>query len=308
VQKLNTKVGGIVENYTQRYNGDNKNFTVFLPYINIQYIHNKKFNVVAKFHSVADYPDINQLIPYKVAQDSLMYAEGNPGLKTVITNTVGLDFNMMGFITLSPYYSFDNSHIASYVSIDPDNNHHYLSQMVNVDKYERYGIGLNFTVPFGKTIFWQNRLDWYKNRLAYNGESYDVNNFAINSNIIYVNSKAGIVAGLILQKQANKEAGIQGYSTNGNDILLSMFRKSFFKQRLNVSAYYMLPVNMGLKYNLPNLTETNSYYQLSHMSLNLIKNLMFFEISYRFASGKEAKAKTSSDSDAEQKKKSMFGL
>ena len=122
VQKLNAKVGGIVENNVQKYNGTSTDFTSFLPYVNIQYTINKNLNVVAKYHSGATYPSIDQLNPYKIAQDSLLYSVGNPGLKIGNEQTLGVDLNIMNFITLSPYYTFNNSQITNFIEMDPSNS------------------------------------------------------------------------------------------------------------------------------------------------------------------------------------------
>jgi hypothetical protein len=307
-EKLNTKVGGIVENYTQSFDGSSKNLTSVLPYINIQYVASPKFNIVAKYHSWADYPSIDQLTPYKTVVDSLMWSIGNPSLKTAIYHTLGLEFHIMNFINISPYYSYDDTRIASYVS-KADDNIHYVTQNVNADKYKRYGITMDFTLPLSKSIFWQNWMDWYKNTLSYNGESGTTHNFVLNSTLVYMAPKAGIVTGAVLQKQISREATIQGYSSGGNDIALLFFQKSLLKQKLNITLLYMLPVKMGLTYEQGNLTQTPSYYQLSHTSLNLIKNLAFIEINYHFNAGRQVTKKTANnDDDNKNKKKGGFGL
>jgi hypothetical protein len=308
-QKLNAKVGGIVENNIQKYNGTSTNFTSFLPYVNIQYTINKNLNVVAKYHSGTSYPSIDQLNPYKIAQDSLLYSVGNPGLKIGNEQTLGIDVNIMNFITLSPYYTFNNSQIANFVEIDPANNRHFISQTVNADKYQNYGVKLDFTLPIGKKIFWKSDINWFKNSLEYYNQKNTVNNWVINSNLIYMEPQKGFMAGLVLQKQMSRYATVQGYNTNGNDLMLAMLRQSFLKQKLNVGLYYMLPINMGLKYNIVNTTSTASYYQQSKTSLEFIKNLTFIEISYRFSAGKSVKkAQITDDDELKSSKKSGIGL
>ena len=308
-EKINTKVGGIVENYTQSYTGNSKNLTVFLPYLNIQYIAGKNLNIVARYQSNADYPSINQLNPFKIAQDSLMYSVGNPDLKTGIKNRLGLDINIMNFITLSPFYDFNHSQITNYISVDPENNQHYINQTVNVDSYSRFGANLDFTLPLGKHIFWRNRIGWNQSSMAYNAENYKVNNWTLNTNLIYMLQEKGLMGGLIVQKQSFKNVTIQGYNTNGSDLALIMLRKSFLKDNLNVSLFYALPIDWGLNYVQNNETTAASYYQKSYTSLNLIKNMAFIEISYRFASGKTLKKKqVSTDNEMDQKTKGGFGL
>lgn len=308
-QKLNAKVGGIVENNIQKYNGTSTNFTSFLPYVNIQYTINKNLNVVAKYHSGTTYPSIDQLNPYEIAQDSLLYSVGNPGLKIGNEQTLGIDINVMNFITLSPYYTFNNSQITNFIEVDPSNNRHFLSQTVNADKYKSYGVKLDFTLPFGKKVFWKNNINWFENSLEYNNQSSTANNWLINSNLIYMEPQKGFMAGLILQKQMSRYASIQGYTTNNNDLCLAMLRQSFLKQKLTVGVYYILPIDMGLKYDIVNTTNTVSYYQQSKTSLNFIKNLTFFEISYRFNAGKSVKkVQVTDDDELKSSKKSGIGL
>ena len=308
IQQISLKAGAIVENYTQKNSTSNVNRTAIMPYANIQYAPSQKFNVVAKYHVGAGYPDINQLSPFRTAQDSLMWSIGNPALRTNINHSLSLDINIQNFITLTPYYNFNHSSIASYVSIDPTNSALYLSQNVNADKYEQYGASLNFTIPFGKTIFWQNRLDWNKNRMAYLDDSYNTNNFTANSTLVYVMQKAGLVAGVVYQKMLRHEVSIQGYGSNGNNLLLAFLQKSFFKEKLNASLMYIFPVNF-ISYDQSSLTQAKSYYQYSNVNLNLIKNLVFLEISYRFNAGKQVKKKQSDDSDEiTRSKKGGIGL
>ncbi len=308
-EKLNTKLGGIVENYTQKYQNESKNLTVFLPYANIQYIANPKFNIVARYQSNAQYPTINQLNPYKMAIDSLMYSAGKPGLNTGINNTIGLDFNIMNAITLSPYYTFNNSYLSTFVGIDPDNANYYLTQSVNAEKYEQYGVRLNFTIPFSKKFFWQNNINWSESKISYLNESNMVDNWRINSNLIYVEPSKGLVAGLIYQKQTTKNIIIQGYNSNDNDLVLAMLRKSFFKEKLNVSLYYVAPINIGLTYDLPNTTKATGYYNFSTSRMSFIKNLTFIEVSYNLSAGKKTKKQqVSTDDEFNSGKKGGFGL
>jgi len=308
-EKLNTKLGGIVENYKQQYNGESKNLTILLPYANVQYTFSKNFNIVARYQSNAEYPTINQLNPYRMAEDSIMYSVGNPALKTGANNRVGLDFNIFNAITLSPFYSFNNSSISSYIDKDPTNNQLYLKQNVNADLEQSYGVKLNFTVPFGKQLFWQNYVAWSRNTIEYNHEFNSANNTSINTNLIYVNQPKGMVAGLIYQKQLTRNIEIQSYGTGGNDIALLMLRKSFFKQKLNTTLFYALPIDMGLKYDLPGQSVANGYNQTNMARMHFIKNLIFIEVSYNLSAGKKTKKiESSADDELSGTKKGGFGL
>ncbi|WP_293053934.1 outer membrane beta-barrel protein [Paludibacter sp.] len=306
LKKWKMKGGGVLETYHQNYLGESRNVSAFLPYFNLQFTASPKFNVVAKYHTFADYPSMDQLTPFKTASDSLTWNVGNPDLKTAIYQKLGLEFHIMNFITIEPYYHFDNKRIASFVS--NVGKYYYISN-VNADLYQRYGVQLNFTLPLSKTIFWQNWMDFYKNHLEFNGVGTTVRNSLINSTLVYVNPKIGLTAGAVLQKQLCKDAAIQGYTSNNNDLIVLFINKSLMKQKLNITLMYMPPVEMGLKYEQTNVTEAGSYYQMSRASLNLIKNLTFVEVNYHFNAGKEVKKRESvPDGDAAKKKSGGIGL
>jgi hypothetical protein len=308
-EKWNAKIGGIVEHYQQKYTGSSNNFNTFLPYVNVQYVAGKKFNVIAKYHSNAGYPTINQLNPYKIVQDSLLYTVGNPDLKTGNQQTIGLDFNLLNVITISPYYSFNKSYLTSCIEPDPDKNNFFLNKHVNADNYRNYGVNADFTVPFGKKLFWKNNVGVYRSEVAYKSWSNSLDNVRINSNLIYFDPANNNFIGLIYQKQVYKDVLVQGYNMNGNDLLLVMLRKSFFKQKLNVGLSYIFPFETGLNYDLINTVNTANYTQRSHLRMEFVKNLVFLDISYRFNAGKTIKSKQqSNDEELNTNKKGAFGL
>jgi len=303
--KLRLKTGGIFENYHQTYGGASKDVSVFLPYLNVQYIPSQKFNMVAKYHTFANYASMDQLTPFKTASDSLTWNIGNPDLKTSVLQTLGVEFHILNFLNIEPYYQFDNQRISSYIS--KVGKYYYVGN-VNADLYERYGIKANFTLPLSKKLFWQNQWDFFRNNMRYNGEQTGVNSSVINSTLVYVDPAKGITVGAILQKQISKSASIQGYSENGNDLAIFMLRKSMMKQRLNMTLFYIPPINMGLKYKQDNIASVSDYYSRSTAGLNLIKNLIFFEINYHFNTGKEVKQRQSSTDTDAVKGKSGIGL
>lgn len=305
IVQLRLKTGGVFETYHQTYRATSKNVNVFLPYINVQYIASKKFNMVAKYHTFASYVSMDRLTPFKTAADSLAWNIGNPDLKTSVMQTFGLEFHINNFLKIEPYYQFDNKRVSSYITkVD---KYYYLGN-VNSDLYDRYGIKANFTLPLSKKLFWQNQFDIYRSSIKYNSEQTVVKSSILNSSLIYTDPSRGITAGAILQKQLVKTASIQGYSEGGDDLLVLMLRKSFLKQQLNMTLLYIPPIELGLKYTNQNETKTGDYYLRSTTNLNLIKNLVFFEVNYRLSSGKKVKQRQNiPDTDAVQSK-SGFGL
>jgi Outer membrane receptor for ferrienterochelin and colicins len=300
------KGGGILETYHQEYSGSSRNMHVFLPYFNLQYIPSPKFNIVAKYHTFADYPSMDQLTPFVTASDSLTWNVGNPNLKTAMYQKLELGFHILNFLTIEPYYHFDNHRITSYVT---NVGKYYYMGTVNASLYQRYGVRLNFTVPLTKKIFWQNEMDFYKNRLEHNGEGTTVKNSMINSTLVYVNPAIGLTTGAVLQKQLCKNAAIQGYASENNDLFLLLISKALMKQKLNMTLIYMPPIDLGQTYEQATVTQAANYYQQSRVSLNLIKNLVLFEVNYHFNTGKEVKKRGAvPDADETKKKSGGFGL
>ena len=287
-KQLNMKVGGMVEFFHQTYQDLSQAQTAFLPFVNIQYKPIDKFNVTVKYHSWATYPDISQLSPFTAQLDTLTWSVGNPDLKMSNYNELSLDLNFLQRFTLTPFYAFDNSNIQQYIW---EENGQYFQSNVNADKFRIYGLRFYFTYPLMKTLFWQNWMDMEDVHLSYKEASNRRTRFQFNSSLIYNLSKWNATAGVILQKDITKNPLLQGYNSWGNDLLLLMLQKNFFKNRLSCSLLYSPPIFDNMK---SSYTKAGSYEDSSKLWLNAIKNIMLVQINYHFNSGKQVNIKKSS--------------
>ena len=308
-KQLSMKVGGMVEFFHQTYQGMGQNLsqsqTAFLPFANIQYSPLKNFSVTAKYHAWPSYPDIGQLSPFMAQADTLTWSVGNPDLKPANYQEASLQFNIFQRFTIEPFYGFDNSNIQQYIE---EKNGLYYQSSVNANKFRTYGLRVNFTYPLMKTLFWQNWMDWENVRLSYNDASSQYTKFQLNSFLYYSIPKLDGAAGVGIQKMITKNPTLQGYNTWGNDAFLLLIQKNFFKKRLSCTLIYVPPVNF-LQYSQGSYVKTPTYYSSIHSGLDLLKNLMIFQINYHFNAGKQVNIKKSSlDSETAAPTKKSGGI
>lgn len=303
---LRIKAGGMVELYSQYNSNSRQKQHAFMPFLNFMFAPNQQVNIIAKYHSTVNYPDIDQLTPFQTAIDSLMWSIGNPNLKMAINHETGLAFNLLNAITIEPYYRFTVGRMGNIVQ---QQGTWYYTFPVNATHYERYGVRANFIIPITKQISWKNRLDFFANQVSYQQEKSSQKNYQWNSNLMYINPKAGLSTGFVVQKQAYNEVDIQGFQTQENNLTAFFVQKSLMKDKLNITLLYVPPIKMGLNYEEKNVISTGSYQQTSKTSLYLIKNLIFVEVNYLFYSGRKVSKKaTLNNQENETTKNKGLGL
>ena len=293
-QKLSMKVGSTVEFFHQTYQGENQDLsqmrTAFLPFINIKYNPINKFSVTAKYHSWPTYPAIGQLSPFTAQMDTLTWSVGNPDLGMSNYQEASLEFNILQRFTIEPFYAFDHSNIQQYIWEDADK---YYQGSVNADKFEIYGLRVNFMYPLTKALFWQNSLNLEDMHISYKEADTKRTRFYLNSVLMYNLPKWNASAGVGLQKMRTQNPTLLGYNPYGDDVLFLMIQKSFFKNRLNCSLLYALPVNF-FKYSEDSYAKATNYEAFTHNGTSLLKNFMMLRLNYHFSTGKQVKIKKSS--------------
>lgn len=65
-------------------------------------------------------PNLQYISPFVIYSDTKDYTSGNPYLKPVTTNRVGLDYTFMGNLVVGMYYSVSNNMISQVISMDED--------------------------------------------------------------------------------------------------------------------------------------------------------------------------------------------
>ena len=88
--------------------------------------------------------------PFVIYSDTKDYTSGNPYLKPVTTNRVGLDYTFMGNLVVGMYYSVSNNMISQVISMDEDSR---LTETKWENARKNKNLGLNF-------MYFYNRQKW----------------------------------------------------------------------------------------------------------------------------------------------------
>ncbi len=284
-KKFGVKLGLAAETSNPKTDAGKLNYFIYLPYADVKYKLSNLFDFKLKYRSNSEYPDISQVNPFESRYDNQTVRIGNPKLKPEVTHRLSLETNIMGgFAKIEPYYHFSNNYITEFVSMKNDTVMQY--SFDNVGNYSNYGLRLNFTIPFGKSIFWQNDFDFYNTIIEYKQNKNKVNDFTMNSQLVYVNEKSGFVGGAKYQKENRKYLTAMGYNMWNNDYWLLFVQKPFFKQRLSVMCAYLLPITYGVNFNQGTYIKTVNYIETRTNDVSILKNFIVLEISYRFNKGK----------------------
>ena len=299
-KKLSYKFGIAAEMSLPEAFGKQTRYFIYQPYADIKYNVMKMLNIKFKYRSSSIYPSLSEANPNTMVIDNQTEMKGNPLLQPAVKHKISLRFNgLMGLISVEPYYHVSNNYIGQVGTLRSDGIFEYTYE--NVGKYTKYGIKGNFVIPFTKSLILQNNLNFYKSSITYENNTNNVNDWTMSSNLIYMNKKHKITSGLLYQRDIAKNITPYGYNKWNNSFVALMFQKPFFKNKVNIMALYMLPVDLGEDYlqgsqvTTPTFTETNVY------DINLLKNIFLIRATYRFTKGKTTR-KTAKDIQDEEEK------
>ncbi|MCD4795016.1 MAG: outer membrane beta-barrel protein [Bacteroidales bacterium] len=304
--KLGFKLGGAAETSSPEAYDLKTNYFIYQPYADIKYKPLKVLDIRLKYRSSSDYPTIDQANPFTYVIDQESVKTGNPYLSPAVIHKASIKLNIMtGLASIEPYYHFSNNYITQIGTLRDDGIFEYAYD--NAGEYNHSGIKGSLTIPFGKSLFLQSNADFYKSSIEYEGSLNELNDWTMNSQLIYVNQKHGTVAGLIYQNNLKKVITAQGYKMWNNDFWALLVQQPFFKKKLNVMFLYILPLNIGADYEQGSYIETSTYNERKIEDLNILKNIFMVQISYRINKGKSIR-KTEKDIEQEEEKtsKSLF--
>ncbi len=307
--KLSSKIGiGYEEAYKAISSPESeKYFHIWQPYADLKYSPIKMLDIKLKYRTKGIYPTVNQLTGNWTSQtDIQIIKQGNPDLTPEITNRLSLSFLVMkGLVSIEPYYEFSDNTIIG--TITPNDDGMWVSSYENAANSAKKGIKYNLTLPLGKSIFAQLGGNFFKSQIEYNGETRTLNDNYLNSSFIYQNQKYKIFGGIVFQKQLYHTLTWTGYTSNGNDFWGVLIQKSFFKEKFSLMMIYVLPVNWLVDYNQGAYSFTNEYKEFNNVDVSVLKNLVIFQISYRFNKGHEIrKIDKKEDIELDTKPKSFF--
>jgi len=279
------KFGLGIENNYSIIDDVERSFWIYKPHIDLFYKPSEYFNVDLKYRVETDYPSISETDPTEVYNDYLTIKKGNPNLLPTAIHKASLRMNILsGLLSIEPYFEYSNNYIAPVGGLRDDGV--FIYSYGNLGKYENQGVEINLTIPIGKYIVWQNSADIYHSSMSYESISNNLTDWNGESQLMYINQKLDLVAGLLYQRNNSKYINLQGYKNQENDWWGLMIQKPFFNKKLNVMLMAFLPIDFGANYNQVTYIETPGYSQSTTVDISVLKQLFLIQLSYRFHKGK----------------------
>ncbi|MFH2142398.1 MAG: outer membrane beta-barrel protein [Bacteroidota bacterium] len=255
------------------------------PYGDIKYKPIDILSIKLKYRAATRYPGISETNPFTYIVDQQSVRIGNPLLKPEVTNKLSVQVAVLeGLFSIEPYFHFSNNMIAETGRIRDDGIFEYSSD--NLGNYTNKGIESHITIPFSKSLILKNDLDYYRSSVEYAGHNHNLNDIAMTNQFIYIRNKSNTVIGLQYQNNLRKFITAQGYQKGDNDFWIVFVQQPFMKQRLTVMVLYFLPINWGCDFYQGGYISTTGYTETKNYDISLLKNMLMFEVSYRFNKGK----------------------
>ncbi|MBI9064907.1 MAG: TonB-dependent receptor [Marinilabiliaceae bacterium] len=303
--KIKSKIGiAIEQNILTTNNQSNYNHSL-QPFLSVYYKFNKKLNVTLKFNSDSDYPYADQVSPFTVTIDRLSSEVGNPNLNYSTKYVSSLDFKLFNNkLSIEPFYSYTNNFISKTGNIMGD---HFEYSYSNLDKYESYGMKMSARLTLiPRKMFVKLTGTFYNDKTNTDGYTNKLNDFTINSNVMYLSSKHKTLYALTLKRMNSKKIAAYGYYNNDNDYLGCIIKQPFFKRKMAVTVLYLLPVSSGLDYSMQEYFEYNAFNEQTATNVEMLKNLFMLKISFNLNKGNEIKSVEKKDYKEKKQTKGFF--
>jgi hypothetical protein len=287
---ISLKFGGAGETSSPNAGGQKNSYLIFQPYVDLKFNASKMINFKAKYRASTNYPNISQTNPYTYLVDMQSIRTGNPGLRPEVTNKISLQTTILqGLITIEPYYHFSNNLITEIGTLRPDSIFEY--NYSNAGFYKNYGVETSLTIPFGKSIFLQSSFDFFNSSIKNSNKTNSFNDWSMSSQLIYQDQKSKTVAGFQYQNNMRKYITAQGYNKGDNDFWIVFIQQPFFKEKLSVMLLYFTPITWGVDFNQGSYIKTDTYTESRFNNIDILKNIIMLEVSYRFNKGKTVSRK-----------------
>lgn len=305
-KKFGVKTGSAMETSRPVSGGNKFSYLSLNPYCDIKYKPNEVINIKAKYRVSTRYPDVSETSPFTNTVDLQSVKTGNPLLEPEVAHKVSLQFSLLeGLLSVEPYYHYSGNMIAETGKMRSDGIFEY--GYGNLGVYNNKGVEAHLTIPFGKSLFLQTDADYYQSSVEYSGRKHSLDDLAFTGQLIYYRQKDNFVAGLQYQNNLRKFITAQGYQKGDNDFWILFVQKPFLKQRLTVMMLYFLPVNFGCDFNQGGYISSGGYSETKNYDISLLKNMLMFEVSYRFSKGKTVtKLEKKDDEENGKKPKKLF--
>ncbi len=288
--KLSFKVGVAGETSNPNADGRKQSYLIYQPYLDLKYDLAKNFILKGKYRSSNEYPGISQTNPFSSVVDMQSIRKGNPALRPEVINKISLQATLFqGFMTIEPYYHFSNNFISEVGLSRSDTTFEYTYN--NAGKYNHYGVEASLTLPFGTHVFLQSSVNLYSSRITYEDKTNKISDYSMSTQLIYQNFKLKSMFGMQFQKSNQRSITAQGFNTGNNDFWMVFIRQPFFKEKLNVQLVYITPISWGVNYKQENYIKTDYYTESKYNNIDILKNIVLLQVSFRFNKGKSANIK-----------------
>ncbi|MFT5668099.1 MAG: hypothetical protein ACI9DK_002299 [Vicingaceae bacterium] len=290
-KKLGMRAGLALETSSPRTVGQQFNYQIFQPLLDMKYNISRKVNVKFKYRVSSDYPTIAQTNPFVSQVNARITSTGNPFLRPSSTHRLSLRLNVIhGLFALEPYFHHSNNKIATIGDLGADNIFDY--RFENVDKYQRIGGKLNFSKYFKKINFLvKSNVEIFQATIE---STSGVNNFVdwkAGADLLYIFPKSRAILGLKYQHEQTKRISGLGYNKGDVDFWMLLYKQPLFKKKASIMVGYFLPITLGANFNQNAHVETTGFTMDTNNDVSLVKNMFILEFSYRFSKGDKVKKK-----------------
>lgn len=287
--KLSFKVGAAAEYSRPKTAETDHTYLIYQPYLDFNIAAHKMLDIKLKYRADSEYPTISQVTPFTLVLDQYTSQRGNPNLRPELTHTVSARLRMMqGLFSVEPYYGFSNNRINRVVNPLEGNQLEFLYE--NVGHFLNKGIKGDLTLPlFKQSLIVKTNFDFFNQSITYQERKNSINDWTMNTQLIYIGKKTHTVGGLIYQKGLRKMINAQGYDMVSNDYWMMFVQQPLFKNSFTVMVGYILPVNFLAKYDQGSFTDTGLYTTSSLYDISMLKNMMLVNLTYRFNHGKSVR-------------------
>jgi len=288
-KKLSFKVGAAAEYSHPKAAETDNTYLIAQPYLDFNIAVHQMADIKLKYRAESEYPSIRQVTPFTQVLDQYTIEKGNPNLHPELTHTVSARMRFMqGLFSVEPYYGFSGNRINRVIKPLGDNLFEYSYE--NVGQFASRGIKGDFTIPlFKQSLIIKSDFDFYHHSITYQERKNALNDYTLNTQLIYIAKKYHTVSGLIYQKGLKKVINAQGYDNVNNDFWLFFVQQPLLKNSLTVMVGYILPMNFGASYQQGNYIDTGMYTSNSLYDISMLKNMMLINITYRFNKGKSVR-------------------
>ena len=290
MEKLEIEAGIGGEQARIKQDAEHKTFSKLLPSFLINYNVSDNFNFKASYLTNMEYPMLSQLNPATTFIDNYLQQKGNSSLKSNLSHSFSIDFNLWNKITITPQLKIAPQMICDLIS---KNNSQFINSFYNVN-YKEYSLQFVYDQPIGKYFNFSNNLSYYHSKAKYDNIKKNTNGWLLDSEINYT-GKNNLLMQLGYHKNMDKQNRVQGYQMYNFDSWTFSLNKKLFHDKISFMLMYMLPFKLGVKNLQEKKIQTPNYTETYNIDMKPYQNTLVFKLTYSFHKGniKMKKSKSS---------------